>query len=247
MSSEEKRDSGTTPTTPTPTPSTTPGDENQTNVLLTFVQMLEQFITQLHTVFPECPKVLVLKQGFENNFSSEKTSEERQAMAVQYITGWHDTFTAHYVQVSEEDDFLFDNPDISFFTATDLYNKWTDDLHLETKAAIWEFLKNLCNLSNMYNIYNQVPSNMMNTIQAKAVNIAQSLENGGSLKNLNLQELAVDIMRDVDMNELQAFAMQLTNGGTDLRKIQTMCGSLMGMLGSQGLDMSNVMQQLNRQ
>jgi hypothetical protein len=211
-------------------------DNNLDTVLMSFTSLLEQFITQLRTVFPECPKLEVLQAAFEANFSANKTSEERREVAVNYITGWHDDFLNTYPQVAAENEAVF-QANLSFFETTDLPGKWKPTLHPDTKASIWEFLKNLCNLSNMYSIYNQVPSNMMNTIQTKAMAIAQTLENGGSLRNVNIQELAVDIMRDVDMNELQAFANTITNGGTDISKLQTMCGSLMNMLGSQGVDL----------
>jgi hypothetical protein len=223
-------------------------EDNITTVLISFTQVLEQFITQLCTVFPECTKIQDLKQAFDTNFSQDKSAEERKEMAVSYISGWHQDFNAFYTQVSSEDDQLFTTVGISFLETTALPEKWTGSLHPDTKASIWEYFKNLCNLSNMYNIYQQVPSNMMNTIQSKALSIAKNLENGGSLQNVNIQELAVDIMKEVDMNELQAFAHSITNGGTDLGKIQAMCGSLMSMLGTQGVDMKGILQmsQLNQ-
>lgn len=219
-----------------------PVEENNIDtVLMSFVSLLEQFVGQLHTVFPECPKVQVLQTAFEGHFSSEKTAAERREKAVDYINGWHEDFSNSYAMIAGEDEGLF-QLNTSFFETTDLPLKWMASLHPDTKSSIWEFLKNLCNLSNMFNIYNQVPSNMMSTIQNKAMSIAQSLENGGSLRNINIQDLAVDIMKEVDMNELQAFANQITNGGTDISKIQVMCGSLMNMLGTQGLDMRQMFQ-----
>lgn len=223
-------------------------EDNMNTVLTSFVGMLEQFITQLTTVFPECPKLQVLSSAFSNHFSDEKTPEERRQTAVNYIRGWHEDFQDLYAEIAAESETMFTpavGSRVSFFTTTDLHLKWTPTLHPDTKSSIWEFLKNLNNLSNMYNIYNQVPSNMMNTIQSKALAIAESLENGGSLRNLNIQELAVDIMKNVDMNELQAFAHTITNGGTDIGKIQTMCGSLMSMLGTQGVDLQQVMKSVN--
>ena len=218
-------------------------EDNITTVLISFTQLLEQFITQLATVFPECDKIRTLKEAFNTNFSESKPSEERREVAVNYITGWHEDFTNVYTLVAAEDDRLFqEDRNVSFLETTGLPEKWTSTLHIDTKASIWEYLKNLCNFSNMYNIYNQVPSNMMNTIQSKAMAIATTLENGGSLQNVNIQELAVDIMKTVDMNELQAFAHSITNGGTDMHKIQAMCGSLMSMLGTQGVDMRSVLQ-----
>lgn len=219
------------------------GEDNITTVLISFTQLLEQFITQLAAVFPECDQIRSLKDAFTTNFSESKPSEERREVAVNYITGWHEDFTNVYTLVASEDERLFQGPvNVSFLETTGLPEKWTATLHIDTKSSIWEYLKNLCNFSNMYNIYNQVPSNMMNTIQSKAMAIASTLENGGSLKNVNIQELAVDIMKTVDMNELQAFAHSITNGGTDMHKIQTMCGSLMSMLGTQGVDMRSVLQ-----
>jgi hypothetical protein len=219
-------------------------ENNIDTVLMSFVSLLEQFIAQLHTVFPECAKVQVLHAAFEAHFTEDRSTEDRRQTAVNYIQGWHEDFSNFYTQVSSEDESVF-TVNTSFFETTDLLAKWTPSLHIDTKASIWEFVKNLCNLSNMYNIYNQVPSNMMTTIQNKAMSIAQTLENGGSLRNINIQDLAVDIMKEVDMNELQAFANSITNGGTDISKIQVMCGSLMSMLGTQGLDMRQMFQQLN--
>ena len=221
-------------------------ENNIDTVLMSFISLMEQFVGQLHTVFPECPKVQVLQDAFSGHFSEDKPAEERRQTAVQYIQGWHDDFSAHYSLIAAEDEGLF-AVNTSFFETTDLVNKWTPSLHPDTKTSIWEYLKNLCNLSNMYNIYNQVPSNMMTTIQSKAMSIAQTLENGGSLRNINIQDLAVDIMKEVDMNELQAFAHTITNGGTDITKVQTMCSSLMSMLGTQGLDMRQVFQLSNEQ
>lgn len=220
-------------------------ENNIDTVLMSFVSLMEQFVGQLHLVFPECPKIQVLQTAFQGHFSEDKPAEERREMAVNYIQGWHDDFSAHYNLITSEDEGLFQTG-TSFFETTNLPAKWTPSLHPDTKSSIWEYLKNLCNLANMYNIYNQVPSNMMSTIQNKAMSIAQTLENGGSLKNINIQDLAVDIMKEVDMNELQAFAHTITNGGTDITKIQTMCGSLMNMLGTQGLDMRQMMSQLHQ-
>lgn len=236
MASESKREPA-----PETADATTEAEDNLTTVLLSFVQLLEQFITQLNTVFPECNRIQLLKQAFDTNFSDSKSSEERRQVAVNYITGWHEDFTNVYTLVTSEDERLFQGDyGVSFFETTSLPEKWTATLHIDTKTSIWEYLKNLCNFSSMYNIYNQVPSNMMNTIQSKAMAIANTLENGGSLQSVNIQDLAVDIMKTVDMNELQAFAHSITNGGTDMHKIQSMCGSLMSMLGSQGVDMRSL-------
>ena len=216
-------------------------ENNVDTVLMSFVSLLEQFLTQLHTVFPECLKIQVLKTAFDAHFSEEKPSEVRRETAVNYIQGWHQDFASSYTAVAEENESLF-TLNLSFFETTDLCSKWTPSLHIDTKSSIWEYLKNLCNLSNMYHIYNQVPSSMMNTIQAKAMSIAQTLDNGGSLRNINIQDLAMDIMKEVDMNELQSFANNITNGGTDISKLQVMCGSLMNMLGTQGVDMRQMFQ-----
>jgi len=213
--------------------------ENLDTILMAFTETFEQFVGQIGVVWPECEKVKEYCALFGSWFSRDLTEEVRKGAAKQLIQQWHQEFQTYYSNVTHEQEELFAEA-IPFFRTIEFQNKWTDDLHPDTQAAIWEYLKNLCNLSNMYSIYTQVPDNLMFTIQQKAMRLAENISQGEiGLHNLNVEQLASEILTDVNMEDLQNFALSITNGGQDIGRIQDMCGSLMSMMGNQ-MDISSL-------
>jgi hypothetical protein len=215
------------------------GQDNLDTILVSFTENLEQFLEQICAVWPECNTVREYSVSVASKFTQDQPEAERKQAAVELLRQWHDQFQNYYTYVSQEREDLF-ALDIGFFNQVAFQSKWAEGLHPDTQTAIWEYLKNLCNLSNMYSIYTQVPDNLMSTIQRKAMRLAENISQGEiGLHNLNVEQLASEILTDVNMEDLQNFAFSITNGGQDIGRIQDMCGSLMSMMGNQ-MDISSL-------
>jgi hypothetical protein len=204
-------------------------------VLDAFLDMMRQFLDALEETFPECFKVKTYKLGLTVRLAQCANDEEAlREVARQCIGSYHDSMVAYYGRCSEQDESLI-HENIDLMLNIDLHQKWTPELHPDTKAAIWEYINKLNEYSNIYAMYAQVPRGMMGSIENIAHSLATRISSGQmSLSDLNLQDMSEQVMSSIDPNDLQQFAATLQNGNM-MQSVTNMYSMVSSMMRSQNM------------
>ena len=237
--------------TPTPTPTTTtcttltattaasPPSENLSSaesVLSAFLDLMQQFLAALKEVFPECPRVSQYAFALTLRLSCCSSNTARQAIAREAIDAYHQSMSPFYARCIEHDDTLL-GEDIEAMTNIDMHLKWTDDLHVDTKAAIWEYITKLNEFANIHSMYSNIPSTMLRSIENIAHGIAGQIGEGTmSLSDLNLQAMAEQVMQALSADDLMQFATQMQasgNGANMMDNVNTMYSMMSSLMKSQ--------------
>lgn len=197
----------------------------------TFLDLMDQFLSALEEVFPECLKVKQYKLALTARLALCLTPESRLSVGKEAIHAFHDSMQLFYARVMEKDDSLL-YEDIELVHSIDLAAKWTPELHAETKDAIWEFIQKLCEQSNIYSMYSRVPSSMMSSIESMAHTIASQINQGEmSLGDLNIQQVSQQVLSSLNADDLRAFAENL-QGSDMLENVTNMYSMMSSMLRS---------------
>jgi len=133
----------------------------------TFNDMLQQFIVELETTFPE-----------EKAFKKYHTSFDimRAANPRKCVDAYMQTASAYSNQVMQKDDSFF-----SDFTELPISLYWNDDLSEGTKNAIWQYLQTL-NILGM--TITTIPADMLSMVEGVAAKCAEGIQGGGDEKSL---------------------------------------------------------------
>ena len=114
------------------------------------------------------------------------------------------------------------------------YEKWTQDLHQETKDNVWEYINAMNKYAGLYSLYSKVPMGMMSNIQNMATDIATKLESGTmDLSNLNIADLGQTVMQSMNPEDMQQFTQNMASNMGSLGNMQSLLGSLVGQPSSQ--------------
>lgn len=204
-------------------------------VLDAFLDMMRQFLDALEETFPECFKVKTYKLGLTVRLAQCADNEEAtREVARQCITSYHDSMVAYYGRCSAQDETLV-HENIDLMLNIDLHQKWTPELHGDTKAAIWEYINKLNEYANIYSMYAQVPRGMMGSIESIAHSLASRISSGQmALSDLNLQDMSEEVMRSIDPNDLQQFAATLQNGDM-MQSVTNMYSMMSSLMRSQNM------------
>jgi hypothetical protein len=219
----------TTTTSTTGATATMPAGGMTESVVDAFLDMLEQYFEALEEVFPECLKVKQYKIGLSVRLARCEDSAEHRVVGREAIMSYHESMGPYYQRCLSKDESLLQE-DIEIMNNLGMQEKWTGDLHPQTKDAIWEYITKLNEFSNIYSMYANVPCGMMNSIETMATSIAGRIGNGDmSLSDLNLQEMSAEVMHAIDPNELQEFAQTLQNGNVmeNVTSMYSMMSSMM--------------------
>ena len=191
-----------------------------------FVSYMDQFISALCDVFPECPQMKQMRLKFKM-----KTSLPTRAMKISghrdLITGWHESMSPFYTRCAQKDEGIFaDGSSIKLLESLDMAKKWVE-CDADTRECIWDYMLQLNKLSQMHSVYTTIPQNMVGHIQSMANNIAGKVETGEmALTDLNIMTLGQTVTSQVPEQELQAFAANMMSNPAALQ-------SLCGMMGPQ--------------
>jgi hypothetical protein len=133
----------------------------------TFNDMLQQFLVELETTFPE-----------EKAFKKYHTSFDimRAANPRKCVDAYMQTASAYSNQVMQKDDSFF-----SDFTELPISLYWNDDLSEGTKNAIWQYLQTL-NILGM--TITTIPADMLSMVEGVAAKCAEGIQGGGDEKSL---------------------------------------------------------------
>ena len=212
---------------PTPTPSSTKA------VAGAFAEMLLQFLDALSDVFPECRKVVQYKLAFNVRvLACGGNQESIENVYTQAITAYHNSMSPYYARCIEGDETLLAE-DIDLMRNIDMEYKYTPDLHEDTKAAIWEYIIKLNEFASIHSMYTQIPTGMLSSIENIAHNIAGKIGSGEmNLTDLNLQNLSEQVMRSINVNDIQHFAQQLAGNGNNSNNILGNVSTMYNMVSS---------------
>jgi hypothetical protein len=134
----------------------------------TFNDMLQQFLVELETTFPE-----------EKAFKKYHTSFDimRAANPRKCVDAYMSTASKYSNQIMQKDDSFF-----SEFKELPLGEYWNDDLSEGTKNAIWQYLQTL-NILGM--TITTIPADMLSMVEGVAAKCAEGIQGGaGDEKSL---------------------------------------------------------------
>ena len=199
-----------------------------------FFQYSRQFIEALCEVWPECNELKRYKLKFELACVHPPASIAIAAKR-EMVLNYHKTMSPHYQRCTQKDDSLLldraAQQGIDILNDIQFYNKWTPDLHPETKENVWEYLCNMNRYSNLYSLYSSVPAGMMGKIENMASGIATKMESGQmSMQDLNLQELGHTVMQNMDKQDMEAFAGNMAGNMGNLQSMYGMLGSMLNTM-----------------
>jgi hypothetical protein len=129
--------------------------------------MLQQFLLELETTFPE-----------EKAFKKYHTSFDimRAANPRKCVDAYMKTASNYSNQIMQKDDSFF-----SEFTELPISAYWNDDLSDGTKNAIWQYLQTL-NILGM--TITTIPAEMLSMVEGVAAKCAEGIQGGGDEKSL---------------------------------------------------------------
>jgi hypothetical protein len=159
-------------------------------------------------------------------------AEEKKNVIREAIVSYHASMSPYYARCIEHDDTLL-LEDIDLMRNIDMPQKWTPDLHSDTKNAMWEYITKLNEFSNIYNMYSKIPCNMLTSIENMAHSIVNQIESGNlSMSDLNMQTMSEQVMSSLNMSDLQEFASRMQSGDAsnmieNMSTMYSMMGSLM--------------------
>lgn len=203
-----------------------------TAVLTGFMDMLQQFLQALEDVFPECEKVrqyqLALKMRL---LMCGENTASRAGVLREAIESYHDSMQPYYARCIEHDDSLL-SENIDIMHNIDMALKWTDDLHADTKLAIWEYITKLNEFANIYAMYAKIPVGMLNSIENIAQTFASQIGSGSmGFGDLNIQSMTEQVMGALNTGDLQEFAQRMQSGdGESMMSNVTTMYSMMSSL-----------------
>lgn len=199
-----------------------------------FHDLVGQFQDALAEVWPECNMVkqtrleyrMACVQGIGN---SNKVAQTK------LIVAYHKAMAPFYDRCSQKDDTVFMEEDLhracTFLAKVGFQDKWTEDLHPETKDNVWAYMQGMNQYANMYNLYSKVPRQMLNTIEGMASGIASQIEKGDlSMQDINVQTLGQQVATNIDMNELNEFANSMMQDQGSMTQMYAMLGSMMSQV-----------------
>ena len=133
----------------------------------TFNDMLQQFLVELETTFPE-----------EKAFKKYHTSFDimRAANPRKCVDAYMSKASQYSNQIMQKDDSFF-----SDFTELPISLYWNDSLTEGTKNAIWQYLQTL-NILGM--TITTIPAEMLSMVEGVAAKCAEGIQGGGDEKSL---------------------------------------------------------------
>ena len=199
-----------------------------------FHDLAVQFQDALAEVWPECNQVKQARLEYRMACVQGIGGSNKVAQA-RVIVAYHKAMAPFYDRCSQKDETIFLEEDLhracTFLAKVGFREKWTEDLHPETKANVWAYMQGLNQYANMYNLYAKVPRQMLNTIEGMASGIASQIENGDlSMQDINVQTLGQQVANSIDMNELNEFANSMMQDQGSMTQMYAMLGSMMSQV-----------------
>lgn len=177
-------------------------DVNETMVL-SFTNMMTQFLDAMSEVFPECPKVAFYRLGWVATMEDCKTNRtELIKTGKQAIESYVKSMSPYFSMCLSRNAAIL-NEDIDIMNNIGMREKWTDDLDEETKATFWQYIQHLNEFAHMHQMCNALPSNAVNIAQQMAQDIAGKIESGDmAMSDISLSNLVTEVGARVNPSEI---------------------------------------------
>lgn len=227
------------PSSPNTSPGATASSTDPLNPMMDqslqlFHDLAVQFLDALAEVWPECTMVKEAKLEYRMACVQGLGNSTKAAQA-RVVQAYHSAMSPFYARCSQKDETVFVEQDLcaacTFLAKIGFNEKWTDDLHPETKENVWAYMHGLNQYANMYNLYSKVPSQMLSTIEGMATGIANQIEKGDlNMQDINVQTLGQQVASNIDMNELNEFAASMMQDQGSMTQMYAMLGSMMSQI-----------------
>ena len=219
------------PAPPTPPPAAPTHNPMTAQSLDIFHQYLHQFLEAVAEVWSDCSATSKLKLEYEMA-CIQAPEIVRQEARIKFISAYHKHMQPYYTLCTQKDETLMldqaAQARMPFIGKIQFYTKWTADLHVDTKASVWEYLTCLNQYANMYDIYTKVPTSMLTTIEGMATGIASKIETGEmSMADLNVQTLGQEVAENINMADLNQFATSMMSNKDNMAQMYSMLGTMM--------------------
>ena len=174
-----------------------------------FYEYSKQFSEALVDVWPECPSLRSYKLQFDMSCVHPPQAVADKAR-VKLVEAYHADMSPYFDQCTKKSDELMTSQaiqsKIQVLSDIKFYEKWTQDLHQETKDNVWEYINAMNKYAGLYSLYSKVPVGMMSNIQNMATDITTKLESGTmDLSNLNIMDLGQTVMQSMNPEDMQQF------------------------------------------
>ena len=197
-----------------------------------FVNYMDQFITALVEVFPECRGLKAMRLEFDVGITHAMSESLKVTAQKKLITDYHEAMGPYYELCQKRDPRVFLENNIETLRSIDMRAKWMDPtVDNDIKECVWDYVDNLNKYCQMYFLYQSVPSNMMNKIQSVAMGLAEKIEGGEmTMADLNIAQLGQSVVGDIDREELEKFAHDMMGSQQNIMSLTSMLGQGGGMM-----------------
>lgn len=142
-----------------------------------FNDMLEQFLTELMTTFPEEKSIKKYHAGFD---------VLRKSNPKKVVEGFMTTIGPHTQKIMNKDESILDD-NLDILEELSIKKHWKNDISDNTKGAIWQYLQTLYMLGTTIT---SIPEDTLNMIEGVAKQCADNMKSGehGQLNESNLMD-----------------------------------------------------------
>lgn len=213
-----------------------------------FIYTIDELLTGLGSVFPECTRVRDVKEEFDLLASPTKTGQTL------LINQWHEAMNPLYQACIDRNVTLFMGAQLDILQRLDLSGKWHDPLFdAESRESLWTYIQELNMLAYNYcggravaaNVYDFVPKSTAVKIKGIAQRVAEQIHDGQQdLSSFNPFALSQSIVNEMTEEEAMAFMqnvpqiMQSMQGRPETQHAQALIsenpGALMALMGAAG-------------
>ena len=139
-----------------------------------FNEMMGQFLNELVQTFPEEPAM----KKYRNTFELFKDTNPRKIMET-FVT----SIGPYSNQIMQKDETFFLNSQIDVISDLNIGKHWNNDLSLNTKNAIWQYLQTLYTLGSTINT---IPASALGQIEQVAQQVADGMGGGDGVSMSNM-------------------------------------------------------------
>jgi len=151
-----------------------------------FVQVMDQFLDEITSTFPEETALAKYKATFDLL---------RKANPRKIMEGFMASAEPFSEKIMAMDETFFLNNDIEFLNALNIKKWWTPELSPNTKQSIWQFLQYLL-ITGGANVTPQIPK--MNTdIQSQIIDLAKSVPKPDDGKEFDVDSIPTDAILNI--------------------------------------------------
>lgn len=245
-------------------------EETKDDVIPAFVDTIEELLSGLREVFPECQAVNRKWLKFRAFVKpADETDEHGNVVAKAQIKldgakmlmkDWHNQMGPHYETCRRRDIKALLESDLQILKDLDMRTKWNDpSFDAESRDTLFQYIDTL----NMYAQMQFIPSKMLHRIQGVAQMLADEYSSGQfDLAKVDIFAIGQKVMENTSEQELMEMASNMgqlqammrmgapDGAPAELQGLASMVGNLAGggggaPSGGRGMDPMMLMQMMN--